>query len=486
MLKTLWNRVFGEEKQDDPIHVRHVFSTSVIAPASYIDRSAASAEEATRGKIRRLKTALQQEGIIVGIHGESKSGKTMFARKTLLDGGYGFVIAEGTEIESLDGFWRHIAQKLQLNIRKCISTIDQKQAISSAAAWMSSGFSIPPAKIQGGLKSSSELRTLEQVTVQSEVLESLRETCLNFLELANMAVIVDDFHAIKDDKLRIEILNNVKIPAGLKRGKYVFVSIPGDALFIGRVDEQLIGRSDVYEFPMWSDDDLREIARQGFRVLNIGFEERQIVQIGRNSFSNPINIQQICINICTNCGISSIADVMPGFSIPQESVKLALGDFAHGLGFFDEIIRQAEHRGGTAAAEPKYAVGRTALNVYQLVFVALCSPSATGADGILQKTIRDKIRRTLGNETWSIPNLEEVLKRLADSEIDIDFARRGPDPNAGKRPLFFDADKKKLYVTNPMLRVYLLWGYLPRLGLRVDEIMSGDKRDPVDDPSGRT
>lgn len=463
--------IFGRPKVGQDLQVKNVFSTSVIAPASYLDRSARSTDRSTRGKIRRLKTALQQPGLVVGIYGDAKSGKTMFTRKTLLDGGYGFVVAESTEMDSVESFWRHLAQKLQLNIRRHITVNEQRTSSEAFNVWLSSGFSVPAAKIQSGLKATSEVRTLEGMRVDADVLESVREACLNFLEAARMAVIIDDFHNIADDAVRRQIVSNVKAPAGLNRGKYVFVSVPQEALFVGRNDEQLIGRANLYEFPDWNAGDLREIARQGFEVLGIGFDDKQIVYIERNSFNNPINVQQICINICAACGIESSRQVPPGFVIPADRVELALQDFAHGLNFFDDIVAQAETLGGAAAAEKKYRVGGVQLNVYQLVFAGLCYHGAVTPNGVLQKTIRDRVRRLLGDDTWSIPNLDQILQRLAESEIDIQYARRGPDPNAGLRPLLFDAEKKKLYVTNPMLRVYLLWGYLPGLGLDIDDIL---------------
>jgi len=460
---------------DGALPLRGVFSTSVIAPASYIDRSTQSTHASTRDRIRRLNTALQQDGLVVGVYGEAKSGKTMFTRKALMDAGYGFVIAEGSEIKTLDGFWRHIAEKLQLNIRRHISTVNEKHAQDHAevSGSASTSFYVPAVKVKAGLKTSSETRTLEGMTVHSEVLESVREACLNFLEAANMAVIVDDFHAVKDAVLRKEILLNVKVPAGLNRGKYVFVAIPEEALFVGQSDEQLIARNGVHEFPTWSRTDLQEIARQGFRALGIGYEESHITYIERNCFANPINVQQICINICSVCGIKTSADVPAGFVIPRDKVRTALADFANELRFFDDIIRQAESKGGVTAAERKYNVNGVSLNVYQLVFATLCSAAATSESGVRVKTIRDRIRRFLNDDEWKMPKLAEILKRLADSEINLQFARRGPDPNASKRPLYFDGEK--LYVTNPMLRVYLLWGYLQGLGLDQDRIVDAPR-----------
>jgi hypothetical protein len=90
--------------------VASVFSITTLAPYSYIDRAVDSSSDATRRKVRQLKAALSQEGPIVCIFGESKTGKTTFARKTLLDAGYSFVLAEGTEIKSVESFWRHIAE----------------------------------------------------------------------------------------------------------------------------------------------------------------------------------------------------------------------------------------------------------------------------------------------------------------------------------------------------------------------------------------
>ena len=479
--RTLLSNIFRIRRSDPPmpppgpIHVNDVFSTTVFAPLSYIDRSTASSDKTTKDKISRLRGALRQEGMIVGVYGESKTGKTMFTLKTLSDANYGFLIAEGTEIHSLDGFWRHIAEKIQLRLPSELSTSKETERASEVKGSAGADFRLPFGKLKARAEASHETRKLESLNVKEDVLNSVRQACLDFLGKYRMAVVVDDFHAIADAALRRQIISNVKQPAGLKQGKYVFIAIPEEALFVGQTDAQLIDRNGQFEFPNWSPADLKEIARKGFDTLGLGFEdqlkEKHLTYIEKNSCFNPINIQQICINICDTCRIDSSADIPAGRKISHKDIEDALGRFALQYQIFDQIIELAEKAGGKDAAEKKYKVGGVNLNVYQLVFATLCSRGAVNAAGILQKTVRDKIRDLIREPTWSISNLGDIMKRLADAEVGIEFARVSAHPKGTSHPLLYDG--KKLFVVNPMLKVYLLWGYLRGLGLDTDAILNG-------------
>lgn len=453
------------------VRVNDVFSTTVIAPLSYIDRSKDSAEKTTRDRIRQLSTALRQDGMIVGIYGESKSGKTMFARRTLSEAGYRFIIAESSEVRSLDGFWRHVAEKLQLYVETGLTLSEEDRVQSGAQAELAGRVGLGAIRMDAVLEAASETSKLRAIEIKGDVLNSVRQACLDFLGRAKMAVIIDDFHDITDDHLRAQIVANVKMPAGQMQGKFVFVAIPEETLFVGQTDEQLIGRNGIFEFPLWHRDDLKEIARKGFRVLNVDLDDRHALYIERSSFSNPINVQQICINICSVCGFLGTDGIPSGYQVSNDNIKVALGDFAVGFKRFEDILRQAEKAGGEAAAERKYKVQGVSMNVYELVFVALCSGGAVNPKGILRKTIRDRIRRILKNEQWYIGNLGEVLQRLANANVVLDYAKGKTSSAGGSHPLLYKADEEKLYVVNPILRMYLLWGYLRNKGIDIDAIL---------------
>lgn len=442
-----------------------MFSTTVIAPYSYVDRATASSDKSTRSKIRRLQSAIEQPGIIIGIYGESKGGKTMFTRKTLTDAGYGFIVAEASEIRSVDDYWRQIAEKLQLNIRR-IAT-NEKQLRSSAGVSTSANpkFSIGAISTSFDILASAEVAAIDGLQIQSEVIDSVRNACLNFLESTRMAVLLDDFHAIESEKLRKEILQSVKIPAGQNQGKYIFISIPQETLFVGQKDEQFVGRDSTFEFPLWEEEDLELIAMQGFEKLGIGCEGRWLKYISKNAFYNPINVQQICIDYCAMNRWRKLSDIPKGAEVQQSKLAEALKDFAVGLSFFDNILRKAEEKSPREFVERRYELRDVAVNLYEMIFIALSSPAATSEYGILVSTIRKKILKLVDDPDLNDAKLDRAVQRLVAAKVSIDFARKGPESVSKKKPMIYVKERRKILVGNPMFRVYLLWGFLPRLGL---------------------
>jgi hypothetical protein len=112
-------------------------------------------------------------------------------------------------------------------------------------------------------------------------------------------------------------------------------------------------------------------------------KEKHLTYIERNSCFNPINIQQICINICDACANNSSADIHADRKNSHGDIEGALGRFALQYQVFDQIIEQAELARGKDAAERKYKVAGVNLNIYQLVFATLCSKGAVNAAGVI-------------------------------------------------------------------------------------------------------
>jgi hypothetical protein len=438
------------------IVVDDVFSTSEIPPLTFIDRH-------DQPEIRRLKTAIQQGGKIVCIHGDSKSGKTMFARKQLSTLSTGYVLVEGNRISSVDDFWLQLGEKLKIGIEKELHTQKKVGETEELKAEVSASLSTGIASVKSKLNSSLVTKEIVDTKFLTQPINTVRGKCLGFLSDVPICVILDDFHFIKDEATRLSLAIDLKTPASAKQGKYIIISVPEEAFDCFSKDEQLLGRSAIRPFPGWTKDELIKVVQTGFEILGIGFTDKQIRQIAANAVLNPLNLQQICVNICSNAGIRSKSDVPKNFALTGRHLVSALEDFAEDLSFFSNILKLAANSSGGASALQTYDVGEQRLNVYELALVGLSDAGANDHSGVLISTLRKKIRARVNDEGWTNTHLKSAVERLAAVELDIEY-KRAPIPNATDRPLLIVDEK--VFVTNPLFRIFLFWCLLPQLGLQ--------------------
>ena len=435
------------------IPVHEIFSTSEIPPRTFIDRD--------RPDMRRLKTALDQAGKVVCMHGESKSGKTMFARNRLCTSHNGYVLIEGSRIASVNDFWQQLGEILKIAIEKerqsKSAEVQSTTVKGDATASFSSGLV--------GLKASAGMEQATQAmldaVIRSEPLTSVRSKCLEFLRETKLAVVIDDFHLIEDESVRRDLAFDLKTPAGAQEGKFVIISIPETAFDFVNKDEQLQLRFSILPFPSWCKEELADIATKGFGILGLTVTSKQIGYIVANAILNPLNLQQICVNVCSNANIRSNVDVLVGDSLKREHLASALEDFAQELSFFSQMIDIAAAHAGTTENLTTYKVGDKRLNIYQLALVALSDAGANEDFGVKFSTLRRKIKTRVGDENWNNPHLKTAIEKLTNAEIEIKYRRA--ISNASEKPLLVDDDK--VFVVNPLFRIYLFWCLLPSLGL---------------------
>lgn len=448
----------AEEDLPEKLDIYDVFSVSTIASKAYIDRSRVP-------QIRNLKRALEQPGKIVGLHGPSKSGKTTFVRKVLTESKAGFVIISGQQILSVDGYWRQVSERLKLALEKAIAVEQGQNEQVSGELAVRAEFS---AKVLGAA-AEAKLSALSQkimlTRTETEPVSSIRSRCLEFLEATKTAIVLDDFHEIKDPNVRKAIIRDIKPEAGGETGKFIFISIPKDAFLFSEGDEQVRNRFSFYEFPLWNEDELRSIARGGFDMLGIQYTSKQIVYIEKSSFGNPLNVQQICINVCTNLR-DHFKTSTAKQALPADAITTALEDFATEHKEFLSIIDEAEKNGKAQDREKTYKYEGVELNIYQMAFAAISTMGSGGGgeNGLLTKNITKRIAEQSGTKI-SLERVERVLRALANVEFKVEFSNLGPNELGSRKPFVYSSSESKIYVTNPIFRMFLLWGYRPSIGL---------------------
>jgi chloramphenicol 3-O-phosphotransferase len=193
---------------------------------------------------------------LVTVTGQTKSGKTVLARKILpledsiwIDGGI---------VSQEDDFWHVIIDQLQL--------FQSAEKEESGGTTSKRGFkgtveaNIFVAKGSGEI--GTELQKAHGAKVSGGRTVSSRVVALSGLRDSNNPLVVDDFHYIPRD-MQGSIVRALK-PLIFNGLPVVIIAIPHRRYDALKVEKEMTGRISPIEIPIWSDAELQFISDTGF------------------------------------------------------------------------------------------------------------------------------------------------------------------------------------------------------------------------------
>lgn len=212
----------------------------------------------------RLQQSLKIDGFLTYIVGPSKTGKTVLCERVI--GPERLISMSGNDFSKTSDFWEALGKKAGLSMNAEIS------------------------------EERANLSQLEQrsTTVKKNYLAN-KDRVIEYFKANNKVLVLDDFHYASAD-IQYDIACQLKevIRLGFKA---VVISLPHRSDDAIRLNPDLTGRISVIEIKTWESDQLKEIARKGFRELNIQIDEKLITKIAQESIHSPQLMQAICLNI---------------------------------------------------------------------------------------------------------------------------------------------------------------------------------------------
>lgn len=233
---------------------------------------------------------LEEGGKFICLQGVTKLGKTTIADTAAKKIDLTFKFDSQNLQGGAKDLWRALASKLRQPVEEAHS-----RGASDTAKWSFRGilgFFNPEF---GGehAKTSGKTFTLENDLAQivTSAIEGLTA------EGKTMLVILDDFHFIENDLVRVEILQALK-PIANHSVSVLLVTLPERDFSSIFSRANIMGRSATVQVPLWSTDELEGIAAKGFKELNVHAEPETIRMLAQKSYGSPQIMQTLSLRLC--------------------------------------------------------------------------------------------------------------------------------------------------------------------------------------------
>lgn len=408
--------------------VEDVFSPRSFPENTYIHRITAGNKTIDQ----KLEKALMMKGNLIFVSGASKSGKTVLCHKVIPD--EKFIDLSGNQISSKEDFWNHIAE--QLSLSDIVTTTTGMQNSEVRVVKGSANFN---AGIMGtGIGAGIGADTSENVVSTNQITASRARTetqIIRYIIDNDKVLVIDDFHYIpKEIQLYIARTLKTELFHGLKA---VILSLPhrSDEAII--LNPDLIGRTTSIEIPLWTTNELKEIAVKGFTLLNVPVSDECISLLAQESISSPQLMQDNCFNLAYGS---------MGSSITTATVKAAFSETASNYAHYDKLVSTILH--GPSQGQGRRKLYQTAdkdVDIYELMLLAL------KADPPVSKLSLEEIKNRISE---LLVNHERITSSIISGTINklISLIKKDmPDLDA------LEYKNKELYILDPFLLFYLRW-----------------------------
>lgn len=262
---------------------RDVFTPGRFPTVTFVDQH-------LKDKEKQLRNALDTGGLLISISGPSKSGKTVFVERCL--GRENLLQITGAGINSATDLWLRVFDLIGTPISATTTvggsdykTVSGSGGISGDAILVKGKVDVSIAQEQGKTLSASSTPAIDPLQLL------IRE-----LRASGLVVFIDDFHYISAS-IQAELARQIK-EAIRNDVTFITASVPyhsDDAL---RGNPDLHGRVCMIDFDYWKPEALKEIARRGFRELNIVERHSVIDGLASEAAGSPQLMQFLCLNSC--------------------------------------------------------------------------------------------------------------------------------------------------------------------------------------------
>ncbi|MEV8085368.1 ATP-binding protein [Pseudarthrobacter oxydans] len=404
--------------------VAEVFIPGGQPDLTYVTRQDENLDRTMKNYFHGPKTS------ILSISGPTKSGKTVLIRRHFPDA----IRLSGGMIDSSRSFWAAVADSFELFTDHQLSVETASSDKYAAGGKVSGGFAEANLGGETGRETTKMLGRSKQRSNELVAREALLEH--------KRTVVIDDFHYIPAT-VQVELIRSIKdlVFDGVP---FVIAAVPHRAYDVVRVEKEMTGRVQQVTVGLWSDVDLLNIPKQGFRALNLVDENDEIShKLAAESFASPQLMQQFCLNICLDSEIYEASPSPLHLSTPDWSAFFKEGTSHSSKTAFDQLLIGPRQR--TDRKQRQLNNGRSS-DIYGVVLSAI---EKTGPKTQLTyEDLRTGIRQVLASEEKQ-PERHEVIRILDE------MTKIARDRIEGEPVLEYDGPMSTLYIADPFFAFYL-------------------------------
>lgn len=251
-----------------------------------------------------LELNLEIHGNYISVLGTTKLGKSTLIKSQIKNAPFSVYIPGQTLIDGPSALWRTLANELRIPVS---TTTGRASSDKSKWGFMGRlGVSLPSIfSVAGEASTGGEHETSKtsQETHETDIPSAVSEA-IGIIASASVAdgktppvVAIDDFHFITDVNVRRSLLQALRPLTDLKL-VVVLASLPGREVDPAFKETNISGRRQHIPVPTWKTDELEEIARAGFKTLNVRATDAVIEYLADESYGSPQIMQTLCYMLC--------------------------------------------------------------------------------------------------------------------------------------------------------------------------------------------
>lgn len=377
---------------------------------------------------------------LVTVTGQTKSGKTVLARRILPP--EESVWIDGGTVSEENDFWYVVIEQLELfQSTESISTTETTSKIGGKGKAEANFFI---AKGSGEISAGID-RKRGSSSAKGQALSS-RVVALKGLRESKTPLIIDDFHYLPRD-MQGSIVRALK-PLIFDGLPVVIIAIPHRRYDALKVEKEMTGRISPIEIPTWSDEELQYIPTTGFKLLNYATPPELTNKLASEAIGSPHLIQDFCRGISKMLDLTHVSNPST-LNISMDKVESIFKDVAETIGrpIFEKLARGPRQR--TDRLQRELKDGKK-VDIYELVLHGLAH-IRPGLVSLEYEDLRTAIKEVAGS---LIPQLHEVARVLKH------MATIAATDQSSTPVIDFEEEEKKLHITDPFFAFYLRWGDL--------------------------
>lgn len=402
-----------------------------------------------------LRTYIDDGGAILTLVGPTKTGKTVLLENVLEDP----VWLEGQGLTDVDTFWTRVGSELD-------AYHDASRQEGASESTDTGGKLGVPGVAEGNVQmtnGTSSGSTQAAIRATGSVVRKK-------LESSQRVLVVDDFHFI-DRAAQQEIIRAVK-PMVFNGVRVIFAAISHRVHDVPEAVEDMSQRAEPLVIELWSVDELRYIAREGFKALNVvDHEEKLATVLAENSFGSPHLMQKLCRELVRQInGVFETATVAVDLSAPSDWDEFFIKQIdSHSGKWYTKLFNGPPQRGNKRDVY-KLKDGRM-VDGYGLILVAVASmaPALTMTRQELNTAISELVENeqpTAHQLTRFLQHMTKIAaKKLTEAAPDEEAL---DEESADDEATFFGVDPALEYVedgsastlniADPFFAFYARWG----------------------------
>ncbi|CAN5509546.1 hypothetical protein BH10PSE3_BH10PSE3_27630 [soil metagenome] len=300
--------------------IADVFKTVGLPTVTYVKRDQGSFE-------RRLNGALDEKGKLCLVTGPSKTGKTTLYKEVLSSRGEIPLVVACDGKKTSDEIWKLALEAVDFDRVESRQHSDAGKVGLEVGADGKLGWQWL-AQISTRLKAQFE-KTHSETDVRKKVLaEPGPDLLVPILKHSNYTLVIEDFHYLKDEE-KINLFQQWKRFID-NEISVIVLGTTHRAVDIADSNKDLLGRIAQIDVGHWSDEDLKSIAKVGFKYLRVGIAPEIVDRIATEAVGLPIVVQQVCLELFNGKNIFTVDRAKKATAVfTEDGLKVSFNRVAH-------------------------------------------------------------------------------------------------------------------------------------------------------------